>query len=261
MHQSGARGPKAAAPDEASPEAQADDGQEGAQGSFLDAGQPLYLGHRQRLRERFRQGGADALPDYELLELVLFRAIPRRDTKDLAKRLIARFGSFAEVVNAPDARLKEIPGVGEAVISELRLIRAAALRLARSEISAAPVLSSWERVVDYLVTAQGFEHREVFRILFLDKKNRLIADEVQGQGTVDHTPVYIREVVKRALELSATAIILVHNHPSGDPTPSRADIDMTRMIVAAAKPLGVAVHDHVIVGRNGHASLKALRLI
>ena len=141
------------------------------------------------------------------------------------------------------------------------LIRAAALRLMRSEISSQPVLSSWNQVLDYLRAAQGFEHREAFRILFLDKKNRLIADEVQGQGTVDHTPVYVREVVKRALELSSTAIVLVHNHPSGDPTPSRADIDMTRMIVEAGRPLGVAVHDHVIVGRNGHASFRALRLI
>ncbi|HYD15815.1 MAG TPA: DNA repair protein RadC [Hyphomicrobium sp.] len=232
-----------------------------AQGSFLEAPQPLYSGHRQRLRDRFRKAGGDALPDYELLELVLFRAIPRRDTKDLAKRLLARFGSFAEVVNAPDARLKEVTGVGEAVITEIRLIRAAALRMMRGEISSAPVLSSWNQVLDYLRAVQGFEMREQFRILFLDKKNKLIADEVQGQGTVDHTPVYVREVVKRALELSSTAIILVHNHPSGDPTPSRADIDMTRMIIDAGKPLGVTVHDHVIVGRAGHSSFRAMRLI
>ncbi len=231
------------------------------QGSFLEAPQPLYSGHRQRLRDRFRQAGADPLPDYELLEMVLFRALPRRDTKALAKQLLARFGSFADVINAPDARLKEISGVGDAVITELRLIRAAALRLMKGEIATTPLLTSWNQVLDYLRVAQGFEQREQFRILFLDKKNRLIADEVQGQGTVDHTPVYIREVVKRALELSATAIILVHNHPSGDPTPSRADIDMTRMIMEAGKPLGVIVHDHVIVGRGGCASFRALRLI
>jgi DNA repair protein RadC len=231
------------------------------QGSFLEAPQPLYSGHRARLRERFRQSGGEALPDYELLELVLFRAIPRRDTKDLAKRLLARFGSFAEVVNASDQRLKEVTGVGESVVTELRLIRAAALRFMRSEIVSMPVLSSWTQVLDYLRAVQGFEHREIFRVLFLDKRNKLIADEVQGQGTVDHTPVYVREVVKRALELSSTAIILVHNHPSGDPTPSRADIDMTRMIIEAARPLGVLVHDHVIVGRSGVASFKALRLI
>jgi DNA repair protein RadC len=257
MHDPGARDPKAAAPEQAASCTPPDE----AQGSFLEGPQPLYTGHRERLRARFRQAGAEAIPDYELLEMVLFRAIPRRDTKDLAKRLLARFGSFAEVVNAPDGRLKEVAGVGDAVVTELKLVRAAALRLMRSEISSRPVLSGWTQVLDYLRAAQGFEHREEFRILFLDKKNRLIADEVQGRGTVDHTPVYVREVVKRALELSATAIILVHNHPSGDPTPSRADIDMTRMIVDAGRPLGVVVHDHVIVGRGGHASFKAMRLI
>jgi DNA repair protein RadC len=261
MHDPGARDPKVAAPDAGAPGGLEDGGGGETQGSFLEGPQPLNAGHRQRLRARFRQAGDDALPDYELLELVLFRAIPRRDTKDLAKRLLARFGSFAQVINAPDARLKEIAGVGDSVVSELRLIRAAALRLMRSEIASGPLLSSWSQVLAYLRAAQGFAHREQFRILFLDKKNRLIADEIQGQGTVDHTPVYVREVVKRALELSATAIILVHNHPSGDPTPSRADIDMTRMIVEAARPLGVAVHDHIIVGRDGHASFKAMRLI
>lgn len=218
-------------------------------------------GHRERLRTRFRQTGADGLPDYEFLELVLFRAIPRRDTKVIAKRLIARFGSFAEVINAPDALLRDVEDVGEVVIGEFRLLQAAALRLTKGDFVKKPALASWQQVLDYLRLAQGFEQREQFRILFLDKKNMLIADEVQGQGTVDHTPVYVREVVKRALELSASALILVHNHPSGDPTPSRADIDMTRVIVEAAKPLGIAIHDHVIVGRQGHASLKALRLM
>jgi DNA repair protein RadC len=230
-----------------------------AQGSFLEAPIADHSGHRQRLRERFRKGGDDAVPDYELLELVLFRALPRRDTKGIAKKLLARFGSFAEVVNAPEPRLKELQDVGDSVVTELKLIRAAALRLVRTEAVQRPVLSSWKQVLDYLRAAQSYEHREQFRILFLDKRNRLIADEVQGHGTVDHTPVYVREVVKRALELSATAIILVHNHPSCDPTPSRADIDMTKQIVAA--PLGIAVHDHIIVGREGHASLKSLRLI
>jgi DNA repair protein RadC len=231
------------------------------QGSFLEAPLPDHAGHRQRLRDRFRQGGADALPDYELLELVLFRALPRRDTKSIAKRLLARFGTFAEMINAPEPRLKELQDVGDSVVTELKLVRAAALRLMRTEIVQRPALSSWKQVLDYLRAAQSYEHREQFRILFLDKRNRLIADEVQGQGTVDHTPVYVREVVKRSLELSATAIILVHNHPSGDPTPSRADIDMTKQIVASAAPLGISVHDHIIVGREGHASLKALRLI
>ena len=218
-------------------------------------------GHRQRLRRRFREGGAEAMPDYELLEMILFRAFPRRDTKPLAKRLIARFGSFAEVINAPVPRLKEVKDVGDVVVDELKLVRAAALRLMRGEIMERPALGSWNSVLNYCRAAMGFETREQFRILFLDKRNRLIADEVQQQGTVDHTPVYVREVVKRALEHSATAIILVHNHPSGDPTPSRADIEMTKMIVMAAKNLGIEVHDHIIVGKDGHTSMKGLRLI
>ncbi len=238
-------------------QAKANDSQQGA---FLEAS-PGYLGHRGRLRDRFMSGGADALPDYELLELVLFRAIPRRDTKDLAKRLIARFGSFAEVINAPEQRLAEVKDVGQSVIAELKLIRASALRLMRGEIMEKPALSSWSQVLDYCRAAMGFETREQFRILFLDKKNQLIADEVQQEGTVDHTPVYVREVVKRALELSATAIVLVHNHPSGDPSPSRADIEMTKQIIDAAKPLGIIIHDHIIVGKGGHASLRGMRLI
>jgi DNA repair protein RadC len=232
------------------------DADTGDQQSFLEAPAPDYAGHRQRLRQRFRKG-PDALPDYELLELVLFRALPRRDTKALAKRLIERFGSFAEVVNAPEPRLKEVKDVGDAVVTELKLVRAAALRLMRSQIMHRPALPRGQ-VLDYLRAAQD-EYREQFRVLFLDKKNHLIADGAAG-GTVDHTPVYVREVVKRALA-SATAIVLVHNHPSGDPAPSRADIDMTKQIVAAAGSLGIAVHDHIIVGRDGHASMKALRLI
>jgi DNA repair protein RadC len=217
-------------------------------------------GHRQRLKERFVTAGPEALPDYELLELVLFNAIARSDTKPIAKRLIERFGSFAEAINAPPERLREVKGVGDAVIMQLKLVRAAALRLMQGGIMQRPVLTSWTAVLDYCRAAMGFEAREQFRILFLDKKNRLIADEVQQRGTVDHTPVYVREVVKRALELSSSAIILVHNHPSGDPTPSRADIDMTRQIVDAARPLGVTIHDHIIVGRQGHASFKTLKL-
>ena len=220
-----------------------------------------HSGHRERLRDRFMRGGDKALPDYEMLELVLFNAIPRRDTKPLAKELIARFGTFAEVVSAPETRLREIKGVSDRVITELKLVRAAALRLMQGQIMERKVLSSWDQVVAYCRAAMAYEVREQFRILFLDKKNNLIADEMQQQGTVDHTPVYVREVVKRALELSATAIILVHNHPSGDPTPSRADIDMTKMIIDAAKPLGVLVHDHIIVGRDRVASFKGLRLM
>lgn len=232
-----------------------------AQGSFLDEPLPLHTGHRERLRQRFEIGGADAMPDYELLELLLFRAIPRRETKDLAKRLLARFGSFAEVINAPPERIKEVKGAGQAVASELALIRAAALRLKREEVVRRPALSSTSEVIAYVRAAQAFESRELFRILFLDKKNKIIADEVQGKGTVDHTPVYVREVIKRALEVGATAMILVHNHPSGDPTPSRADIDMTKLIVEAAKPFNIQVHDHIIVGREGTASFRALRLL
>ena len=234
-----------------------------AQASFFEASGAIddKAGHRERLRARFRSGGADAVPDYELLEMVLFRAFPRGDTKPLAKQLLARFGTFAEVINAPEERLREVQGVGTRVIDELKLIRTASVRLLKGEIMGRTVLGSWSTVIDYCRAAQGFDQKEQFRILFLDRKNQLIADEVQQEGTVDHTPVYVREVVKRALELSATAIILVHNHPSGDTTPSKADIDMTKLIIEAAKPLGVTVHDHIIVGRNGHTSLRGMRLI
>ncbi|ODA68850.1 hypothetical protein A7A08_00684 [Methyloligella halotolerans] len=228
---------------------------------FDDAGKPHYLGHRQRLRQRFREAGPDALPDYELLEMILFRAKARQDTKPLAKALMARFGSFAEVINAPEELLAEIPGLGDAAITEIKLVRAAALRVMRAEVLNRPVLNSWSQLLDYCRAAMGFEAKEQFRILFLDKRNQVIADEVQQTGTVDHTPVYVREVVKRALELSATAMVLVHNHPSGDPTPSRADIEMTKQIDQAAKNLGILVHDHIIVGRQGHASFKGLGLI
>jgi DNA repair protein RadC len=222
---------------------------------------PHYHGHRERLRSRFRDAGSEALSDYELLELVLFRAIPQRDVKPLAKALVAKFGSFAETVAAPRARLKELKGVGDTVVDELKIVHAAANRMNRGAVTKRQVLSSWSSVIDYCRTAMAYEDKEQFRLLFLDKRNQLIADEVQQKGTVDHTPVYPREVVKRALELSATALILVHNHPSGDPTPSRADIQMTQSIIDVAKPLGIAVHDHIIVGKEGHASFKGLKLI
>jgi len=222
---------------------------------------PHYHGHRQRLRERFRAAGNDALSDYEMLELVLFRAIPQRDVKPLAKELIAKFGSFGEVVAAPPKLLEEVKGLGDAAITELKVVAAAAQRMAKGEVKRRKVLSSFSAVIDYCRTAMAFDEKERFRVLFLDKRNQLIADEVQQTGTVDHTPVYPREVVKRALEVSATAVILVHNHPSGDPTPSRADIQMTQQIVEIAKPLGISVHDHLIVGKEGHASLKGLKLI
>ena len=192
---------------------------------------------------------------------MLFRAIPRRDVKPLAKSLLARFGSFAEVICASRERLQEVSGLGEAAIAELKIVQAAAGRLARDQVRERHVLSSRSSVLDYCRTVMAYAEREELRVLFLDKRNHLIADERQQVGTVDHTPVYPREVVKRALELSATAVILVHNHPSGDPTPSRADIQMTQAIIDVAGPLGIAVHDHIIVGKDGHASLKALKLI
>ncbi len=226
----------------------------------LMAGEDHRRGHRQRLRNRFLRVGYLALEEYELLELILFRSIPQRDVKQLAKALIGRFGSVPEVLGAPVARLLEVPGLGEATATDLKIVEAAGLALAKGKVSKRTVLSSWSAVIDYCRAAMAFSDRESFRILFLDKRNNLIADEVQQTGTVDHTPVYPREVVKRALELSASAVILVHNHPSGDPTPSQADIRMTREIADAAKPLGVVVHDHIIVGRQGHASLKGLGL-
>jgi DNA repair protein RadC len=225
------------------------------------ADEPHYHGHRERLRERFYGAGPDALSDYELLEMALFAAIPRRDTKPLAKALLKKFGSFAEVVHAPVARLREVEGIKDASINQLKLIAAAASRIAKGELKGRRQLSSWNDVIDYCRTSMAFADKEQFRLLFLDKKNQLIADEVQQTGTVDHTPVYPREVIKRALELSATALILVHNHPSGDPTPSQADIQMTKAIINIATPLGIAVHDHIIVGKGGHASLKGMRLI
>ena len=223
--------------------------------------EPHYKGHRTRLRERFADAGEAGLPDYELLELVLFRSIPQRDVKPLAKALIARFGSFAEVLGARAERLSEVDGVGEATALDLKIVEAAARRLARGAIGERPLLGSWKDVLDYCRTVMAFAEREQFRILFLDKRNFLIADEVQSNGTVDHTPVYPREVVKRALELSASALILVHNHPSGDPTPSQADIRMTHKLASIGKSLGLTLHDHIIVGKNGHASFRGLNLI
>jgi DNA repair protein RadC len=222
---------------------------------------PHYHGHRERLRERFYGAGPEALSDYELLEMALFPALPRRDTKPLAKALLKTFGSFAEVIHAPVARLREVEGIGEASINQIKLLAAAASRVAKGEIKRKIALSSWNDVIEYCRSGMAFADKEQFRLLFLDKRNQLIADEIQQTGTVDHTPVYPREVIKRALELSATALILVHNHPSGDPTPSQADIQMTKAIVQIATPLGISVHDHIIVGKNGHASLKGLKLI
>jgi DNA repair protein RadC len=201
------------------------------------------------------------MPDYELMELALFAAIPRRDVKPLAKTLVARFGSFAEVIAAPRERILEVEGMSEGAATQLKIVEAAALRLSKTRVLGRPVLSSWAALIDYCAAAMARSPTEEFRVLFLDRKNALIADEVQSTGTVDHTPVYPREIVKRALELGASALILAHNHPSGDPSPSRADIEMTRDVVDAAKALKIAVHDHVIVGRSGHSSFKALGLL
>jgi len=223
--------------------------------------EPHYVGHRERLRERFMAGGPDALPDYELLELLLFMAIPRKDTKPLAKALYKKFNeNFGDVIAAPAEELKKF-GLSDNAIAALKIVAAAALRLARVKVIDRPALSSWEAVLDYCSAAMGRAEKEEFRILFLDRKNALLHEEVHQQGTVDHTPVYPREVVKRALELNASALILVHNHPSGDPTPSRADILMTREIATAAKALKIEVHDHLVIGRGKHASFKALGLL
>ncbi|CAJ0852533.1 hypothetical protein AMST5_00564 [freshwater sediment metagenome] len=226
-----------------------------------EAAIPHYHGHRQRLRERFMEAGENALQDYELMELMLFRAIPRRDVKPLAKAIIERFGSFAEALAARPERLREISGLPEGAIVDLKVAEAAGRRLARGALEKRKVLTSFSAVTEYCRTAMAYAEREQFRVLFLDKRNALIADEVQGVGTVDHTPVYPREVVRRALELGASALILAHNHPSGDPTPSAADISMTREIVTIAQPFGIAVHDHLIVGRNGQTSFRGLKLI
>lgn len=219
---------------------------------------PSYIAdHRARLRARFREGGAAALPDYELLELVLFRAIPRQDVKPLARLLLDTFGDFNRVVTASPARLVMVKGVGEAVITELKLVEAAAQRMMRARVINRPVLTSWDALLDYCHTAMAHGETEQFRILYLDRKNVLIADEEQARGTVDHVPVYPREVVKRALELNASALILVHNHPSGDPTPSEADIAMTGQVQDAAQVLGIVLHDHLIIGKSREISFRA----
>ncbi|MDR5653110.1 RadC family protein [Ruixingdingia sedimenti] len=219
---------------------------------------PSYIrDHRARLRARFREGGAAAMPDYELLELVLFRAIPRQDVKPLARRLLDRFGDFNAVLSAEPARLADVDGVGDAVVTELKIVAAAAQRMARARVMHRPVISSWDALLDYCHTAMAHAATEQFRVLYLDRKNVLIADEEQARGTVDHVPVYPREVVKRALELNASALILVHNHPSGDPTPSDADITMTMQIRDAAEVLGLALHDHLIIGRMRELSFRS----
>ena len=221
---------------------------------------PHYTGHRNRLRQRFLSNGVDALQPYELLELILFMAVARRDVKPMAKDLIARFGSLAGVLRAGESALAQA-GLTEASIAAIKVIEAASIELVKQDVHKKPVLGSWTRLLDYIQAAMGHQPVEQFRLLFLNKKNELIADEVQHTGTIDHTPAYPREIMKRALELSATANIMVHNHPSGDPTPSQADIDLTRTVITAGTPFHIVVHDHLIVSRKGIASLRQLGLI
>jgi DNA repair protein RadC len=231
---------------------------------------PLHAGHRERLRDRARAGGLSALPDYELLELFLFRSIPQRDVKPLAKALLARFGSLGAALAAGDAALRQVTApdsrgralkIGPETALDLKLLHETALRVSRETVAGRPVISSWSALLSYIRVALAHETLEQFRVLFLDKKNQLILDETMNQGTVDHAPVYPREIMRRALELSSSSVILVHNHPSGDPTPSPADIDMTKRVIEAGKSLNVAVHDHLVVGRSGVASFKSLGLM
>jgi len=218
-------------------------------------------GHRERLKTRFRKGGVKALADYELLELLLMMAIPRRDVKPLAKSLISEFGSYAEVISASPERLMEFNGVGENVVTALKLAEASAQMLSQGKVMEKPVLSNWQALINYCTSQIAYKKNEQFRVFFLDRQNRLIADEKMQEGTIDHTPVYPREIIKRALELGSSAIILVHNHPSGDPTPSREDIDMTKKIAEAGKQLGVMLHDRLIISKGGHSSFKTMDLI
>lgn len=225
------------------------------------AAPPSHKGHRARLRERFLKTGGEGLADYELLELLLFSSHPRSDTKPLAKRLLAHFGGFAATVTAEDARLRQVEGMSDAAVTALRIAKVAAERLLREQAAARPLLGNWQALLDYCRVAMGYESVEQFRILFLDNKNRLIADEIQNRGTVNHTGAYPREVVRRGLELGASAVILLHNHPSGDPTPSQADITMTEQIQMACQAVGIALHDHLVIGRDQHYSFKSHDLL
>ena len=223
---------------------------------------PSYIvGHRKRLRDRFLTGGSDAVPDYEVLELILFRAMPRQDVKPIAYALLAHFGDFNRVISAPIRELMAVDGVGEAVATEIKIVEAAAHRLARAKMIKCHAVSSWDALLTYCHTVMAHRETEQFRILFLDSKNTIIADEAQAQGTVNHVPVYPREVVKRALELHASALILVHNHPSGDPSPSDADITMTQAIHNAAEALNITLHDHIIIGKSAELSFRSQGLL
>lgn len=222
---------------------------------------PHHLGHRDRLRQRFLKGGADALADYEMLELLLFMAIPRKDVKPLAKDLIAKFGSYNKVLYAKPEDLLKVKGLSENSVAAIKVVEASAKKMLKQDIHKLPVLKNWNRLLDYLNATMAREAVEQFRLIFLNHKNEIIADEVQQVGTVDHTPVYPREVVKRALELNATSLVMAHNHPSGDPAPSQSDLDMTNAVIAAAKPLKILVHDHLIISKNGYKSFKEMGLL
>jgi DNA repair protein RadC len=222
---------------------------------------PHYIGHRARLRSKFDQAQGKGLADYELLELLLFLALPRGDTKPLAKSLLEKFGSLAALAKADAKLILETPGVGASVLHVIQLMQAMITNILQHKMMEKPVLASWQSVLDYCKASMSYDQREAVRLLFLDRKNKIIADEVQQTGTVDHAPLYPREVVKRALELGASALIIVHNHPSGDPTPSRGDVDMTLKVQEAARHLGIEVHDHLIIGKGRHSSLKSMGLM
>lgn len=239
-----------------------DGGRDKRRPGVAEAGErPHYHGHRERLRERLLERGGASLADHEVLEFLLFAAQPRGDTKPLAKALLEKFRTIAGVLTADPAALRQVKGMGDASIAALKIVTQAAERLAREEAMAGDVISSWDKLLAYCRQTMAHQKIEQFRLLFLDKRNRLIADEVQQQGTIDHTPVYTREVMKRALELGAAALILVHNHPSGDTEPSAADIAMTEELRSAAEKLGIAIHDHLVIGRAGHASFRSLGLL
>jgi DNA repair protein RadC len=231
-------------------------------GLIPDPASPIGAdGHRARMRQRLLKSGPDSLADHEMLEMILFIALPRRDTKPIARDLLTRFRSFGGVIGAPETELRGVEGVGEAGAAAIKLIQASALRMMRQDLTTQPVLSTWDRLTEYLMAAMGHARTEQFRILFLDGRNKLLADEIQGTGTINHAPAYPREVVRRCLELHATAIILAHNHPSGDPTPSREDVALTTEIVRAAGTMGIAIHDHIVIGRGKWLSFRAERLL
>ncbi len=233
----------------------------GPSNGLSDMAQPHYHGHRDRLREKFARHGPDPLSDYELLELLLYRFIPRRDTKPIAKALLAKFGTIFAVFGASERELAQTPNLGAKSAADMKIVAAIISRALKQEVTEKPLLGSWTAVIDYCMAEMAHNDVEQLRVLFLDKRNRLIEDKQMQTGTVDHTPVYPREIIRAALALNSTAIILIHNHPSGDPSPSKADIDMTKTVIEIGAPMNVVVHDHLIIGRNGHASLKALKLI